>query len=439
MRLTRAIAGGGDNGLVNFGGARERWRRIHALLRPEQRGDPLPRSAVAADTVFAVLLTVVALFVAARANHTEQVPFDPGSRWPPVPPLPGGEIFSVESHYTPWPLTVFATLPLALRRKYPLVTFWVLLGAASAIHREATWVTLLVCVVGGYSAMVHSRYRTQAIASLATASVVAGYAFRNSGVTLPGWSGPFFVLLVAAVLAYLVRSWRQRYRDGQRRFAELEQAQEAAMRRAVAEERARIAAELHDVVSHNVGVMVIQTGAARTVLDTMPELAKEAMIQVEASGRSAMSELRHVMGLLSAAEHERLDGYEPQPGLEQLKSLVERVRATGVTVLVEIKPPPGPLPAGVELAVYRVVQEALTNTLKHAEGARANVMIGHDGDWLEVEITDSGGIPGDAARSGNGRGLIGLRERLAVYGGTLESGRSAAGGYRLFARVPWSS
>jgi signal transduction histidine kinase len=152
-----------------------------------------------------------------------------------------------------------------------------------------------------------------------------------------------------------------------------------------------------------------------------------------------MSELRHVMGLLSASEDERPDGLEPQPGLDQLDALVERVRAAGMTVSVAVSPPPRPLPPGVDLAAYRVVQEALTNTIKHASGAAAAVTIGHHGDWLEIEVTDTGGEPGAGSESGEGRGLIGLRERLAVYGGTLEAGRRIGGGYRVKARVPWTT
>lgn len=153
------------------------------------------------------------------------------------------------------------------------------------------------------------------------------------------------------------------------------------MRRAVEEERARIAAELHDVVTHNVSVMVIQAGAARKVMDAAPERSKEALLAVEAGGRAAMAELRHVMGLLAAPDtglsDSPADGLEPQPGLGQLDALTERVRAAGTPVNVAMSLPPDPLPPGVELAAYRVVQEALTNTIKHAPGADASVMIGY--------------------------------------------------------------
>jgi signal transduction histidine kinase len=432
---------------------RRAWRQqVRDLLRPEPKGAPLSRRAVIIDAVFAMILTVVALFAAAKLGgggaqiiHMDtRVPVPPRPPEPPVPPgfpVPG----SLHSHsgtaaaYTPWPVTVLTTLPLAARRRYPLLTFAVVVCAALFVRENATWITVLAYVVAAYSAITYSRFRAQAMAGLLLAAVLAGVAFRHADSALPGWSAPFFVLLAAGVLASFVRSWQLRLRASQRRFTELQQAQEEATRRAVEVERARIAAELHDVVTHNVSVMVIQTGAARKVMDAEPELSKQAMLDVEASGRAAMSELRHVMGLLSPSDDESPDGLEPQPGLDQLGALVERVRAAGMTVNVAASPPPVPLPPGVGLTAYRVVQEALTNTIKHASGAAASVTIGHDGDRLEIEVTDTGGEPGAESGTGEGRGLIGLRERLAVYGGTLEAGRRIGGGYRIKARLPWTT
>lgn len=419
------------------GGRRRRrgWRgRLREAFRPEPKGDPLPVRAVVVDAALAFALTVMALLVQHDGDMPARVGHD--APFPPEPPMPG-EPVHFEADHASWPLIVLTAMPLAFRRSHPLASFWLLLAAAWAVGQDASWVTVASCVIGGFSAMAHSRYRKQAVVSLGAASVLAGLALRDAGPTLPDWSAPFFVLLVAGVLASFVRSWQRRLRDSQRRFAELERAQEAATRRAVEVERARIAAELHDVVTHNVSVMVIQTGAARKVMDAEPELARRAMLAVEASGRAAMSELRHVMGLLSPSEPERPDVPDPQPGLGRLDALVERVRAAGTDVAVSVSPPPGPLPPGVDLAAYRVVQEALTNTIKHAAGASATVGIGHDGDRLTIEVTDTGGAPGADARLGNGRGLIGLRERLAVYGGTLESGRTDGGGFRVTARVPW--
>jgi signal transduction histidine kinase len=333
----------------------------------------------------------------------------------------------------PLPLVIATALPLAVRRLSPLGAFWAVLLAALATHDDATWITVLACAIAAYSAVAHSRHRALAAGGLAVATVLAGVAFHDSVGSLPGWLGPFTVLLSAGVVAGSVRLWHWRLDEASRAQAE-------ATRRAVELERSRIARELHDVVTHNVNVMVIQAGAARKVMDAAPDRAKQAMLAVEASGRAAMAELRHVMGLLAGPGGEPAeipaDGLEPQPGLNQLDSLIERVRAAGVTVSADVAEPPGPMAPGVELAAYRVVQEALTNTMKHADGAAASLAIRYHGEWMEIEIADTGGAAVARAGDGQGRGLAGLRERLAIYGGSLRAA-PAGDGYLVEARLPW--
>jgi signal transduction histidine kinase len=437
-------SGRGHNVGMHPGSARDRRGRLLGLLRPEPAGEPPSRRALAADVLFALAMTAVALLVAAHTgggDEPERVDFGgPVAPAAPVPPPGFGE--HPAAVHPSWTLTVLTTLPLAFRRRYPLAAFWAVLAAAWALRYGMTWVTVVACLSAGFAAIAHSRYRVQAVASLGVAGVLAGFAYRGTAVSLPDWSAPFFVLLAAGVLATAVRFWRGR-------LAAIEREQREATRRAVEVERARIAAELHDVVTHNVSVMVIQTGAARKVVDADPELSKKAMLDVEASGRAAMAELRHVMGLLAPSGDGEADGGVPvpQPGLDRLVPLIDRVRATGLRVTADLDPPPGPLPPGVDLTAYRVVQEALTNTMKHASGASAAVAVRCDGDDLRIEVTDTGGDTGGAgsgvgggaagARAGTGRGLINLRERLAVYGGTLESGRTLAGGFRVTATIPW--
>ncbi|MFI1683139.1 sensor histidine kinase [Streptomyces sp. NPDC020607] len=425
---------------------RRDWRQqLIDALRPEPKAAPLSRRAVRVDVVLAVVLTVIALFVAVRypgegpVHINSKADVGAGVPAPPPPPDPGQvvEPLDEESASAPWHMVVLTTLPLAVRRRYPLSQFVVVLGVALAIGSSASWITVLACVIAAYSAVVYSRYRIAAIAVLVIAAALSGFAFRNAEPVLPGWSSPGFVLLVAGMLASLVRFLQLRLVSSRDRVAELQEAQEEAMRRAVEEERARIAAELHDVVTHNVSVMVIQAGAARKVMDVVPEQSKEALLAVEAGGRAAMAELRHVMGLLAAPDHEKLDGLEPQPGLPQLDALVARVRAAGTPVSVRMSLPPDPLPQGVDLAAYRVVQEALTNTIKHARGAEASVVIGYTDDWLDIEVTDTGGDNVSPPVESNGRGHMGLRERLAVYGGELAAGPTHAGGYKLTVRIPW--
>ncbi|MGX1128094.1 signal transduction histidine kinase [Streptomyces glaucescens] len=425
---------------------RSRHRQLIDALRPEAKAAPPSERALRADGALAVLLTVVALFVAVRYagdgpmhGNPPSVGLGTGTPAPPSPPGPGEAPVAEEPSPVPWALVVLSTLPLALRRRYPLAVFATVLAASLAIGGSATWITVLTCVISAYSAVVHSRYRILAIAVLVIAAALSGIAFRNADPVLPGWSSPGFVLLVAGMLASLVRFLQLRLAASRDQVIELQAAQEEAMRRAVEEERARIAAELHDVVTHNVSVMVIQAGAARKVMDVVPEQSKEALLAVEAGGRAAMAELRHVMGLLAGPDHDTSDGLEPQPQLARLDALVARVRAAGTPVSVEVALPPEPLPPGVDLAAYRVVQEALTNTIKHARGAEASVAIGYTDDCLRIEVTDTGGAGDSTPVESNGRGHIGLRERLAVYGGELTAGPTRTGGYQVTARIPRST
>ena len=211
--------------------------------------------------------------------------------------------------------------------------------------------------------------------------------------------------------------------------------QREAIRLAVEGERSRIARELHDVVTHNVSVMIVMAGAARKTLDKSPAQATEALLEVEAAGRAAMAELRQVMGLLTKSVEEQHE-LAPQPGLDQLGSLVSRIRATGVPIAYRILGEPRALPAGLDLTAYRVVQEALTNTVKHASGASVDVLVDYQPARLSLDIADSGGVAGQTATSGNGRGLIGLRERVAVHGGSVQAGPRERGGYRVQVEIP---
>ncbi|MCX4695087.1 sensor histidine kinase [Streptomyces sp. NBC_01408] len=252
----------------------------------------------------------------------------------------------------------------------------------------------------------------------------------------------------------------------------LEREREAAARTAVDAERARIAAELHDIVSHNVSLMVVQAGAAREVLDTMPEAAAAAMAAVESAGRNTMTELRHLLGLLAPAQDGTDEPYRahgqrpaaglspqsPQPSLDRLSPLVDRFAFAGLPVEVRISGEPRPLPAGIDVTAYRIIQEALTNALKHADGAKTMVTVRYAEHALRVEVLNGGpsalsggrapgpgtpvqrpgGGPGGPApqADGTGRGLLGLRERVAVYGGDLDARRRLGGGFRVRARLP---
>ncbi|GAA4208170.1 hypothetical protein GCM10022252_72900 [Streptosporangium oxazolinicum] len=271
---------------------------------------------------------------------------------------------------------------------------------------------------------------------------------RESG----GWL--LIALAVACATAVWLGTALLRARHAHRRALEdrgwlLERERERAARTAVEAERSRIARELHDIVSHNVSLMVVQAAAAREVLSTMPGEAEAALRAVEGAGRDAMTELRHLLGLLApsqSGDDEPGDtGLSPQPGLGRLSPLIDRIAFAGLPVDVRISGEPRPLPAGIDVTAYRIVQEALTNALKHAGGAKAKVTVRYADHYLRVEVLNTGPsvLTGDDAtprepdgRDGAGRGLLGLRERVAVYGGDLDARRRLGGGYRVRARIP---
>ncbi|WP_328909790.1 histidine kinase [Streptomyces sp. NBC_00234] len=358
----------------------------------------------------------------------------------PRPNGPRGMAFMVT-------LAAIASGALVLRRRFPLAVLCIVTAATLATPQSVLRLTFYAFVIAVYSAAVYSPYRVATLVALPVSVVLVGTSGNSVTPIVPNEYIALLILVPMAVAAVGLRTWKLRTDEGRTRLSALERTQAEALRRAVEHERARIARELHDVVTHNVSVMIIQAGAARKIMKTSPEQAGEALLAVEAGGRAAMTELRHVMGLLTMAdEGEGTDAgadladtateLAPQPGLDQLETLVGRVRDAGLPVDLTVTGPPCPLPPGVELAAYRVVQEALTNTVKHASGATAAVTLAYGPDRLRVEVIDTGGHPGASAAAGNGRGLIGLRERLAVYDGSLNTGRRLTGGYRVEALIP---
>jgi signal transduction histidine kinase len=274
-------------------------------------------------------------------------------------------------------------------------------------------------------------------------------------------SGPDLLIaaLVAACAAAgwlghaLVRARRLHRTTLEERGWLLERERETAARTAVEAERARIARELHDIVSHNVSLMVVQAAAAQEVLTTMPAEASTALLAVQSAGRDAMTELRHLLGLLAPSPDGDDDPHgsdlAPQPSLRRLSPLIDRISFAGLPVEVRISGEPRPLPAGIDATAYRIVQEALTNALKHGDRSKAEVTIRYADHALRVEVLNSGPsvLSGDrrppttpaAEPDGTGRGLLGIRERVAVYGGELDARRRLGGGYRVRARIPLES
>ena len=423
-------------------------RRLAGWLFLAEERPVLSRAARVTDAAIAAAGAIAAVVTVIVQSQ------EPGSsRF--VNPWSGSEVI-LPGPPQPWPsvwivLGVALTVaPLAFRRVYPITTFWVILIAVIATSGHTTSITFAAVIFAAYCATAYSPFRRLALLTVLVAGLIVTAAYPNTSPPVPERLGALLVLLPTVSVAIAIRVWRRRAGESAERLRRAQAEHEAETRRAVALERARIASEMHDVVTHNVSVMVVQAGAARRVLDSSPDDAREALLAVEASGRTAMTELRHLLGLLAPPE----DGepgaagaedaaLSPQPDLGQIVALVDRVRTAGLPVELSVDGERD-LPPGLDLAAYRVVQEALTNVLKHAGQARTTVRVEYRPRELVITVSDDGPPPGspvpDLARGEpagqGGRGLIGLRERIAVYHGELDAGPRPGGGWRLAATIP---
>jgi signal transduction histidine kinase len=324
-------------------------------------------------------------------------------------------------------------LPLAVRRVYPITGWLVIVGAVFSLRNTyVPPVAFGTAVFAAYSAVAHSRYRNLAIGAVLVVTLAVTATFADTLPRFPGKLTALFAIAPAVAAGLGIRELRRRLRDSAARLRRATAEHKAAPPRALEAERARIAGELHDVVTHNVSVMVVQAGAARTVLTSSPDEAEQALLAVEASGRTAMADLRNLLGLLSPSG----DGValRPQPGLGELGTLIGRVSAAGLPVQLHVSGTPRPLPPGADLAAYRVIQEALTNVLRHAGQAATSVSV-EWGDTLLIAVSDNGNGSGTSGGA-PGRGLLGLRERLSLYGGQLDAGPQPGGGWQVRAVMP---
>ena len=240
-------------------------------------------------------------------------------------------------------------------------------------------------------------------------------------------SGPFAVITLVVMLLI-----RRVLGDRERQVQLAKRERDVAAREAVVEERARIARELHDAIAHNVSMMVVQAGAERRVLEPSNDSTRDVLETIEKIGRGALTEMRRMVGMLRS---EASNPLAPQPSLDDLTTLIAQVREAGLPVDLRVEGERRALPVGIELSAYRIVQEALTNALKHAGGAHAIVNVRYGTDSLELEIIDDGhGAP--APVSSGGHGLVGMRERVALYGGRLDAGRRPSGGFAVRVLLP---
>jgi signal transduction histidine kinase len=329
------------------------------------------------------------------------------------------------------------TVPVAGRRRWPLALA-LTYGTASLLQELAGGglfdgdppiaTALVAGVVVFFSLGAHAEDRPAVIGAtvgvlslwatvLATHEVdIQSFLFSAGLVVLTPWLGG--------------RATRSR----RLRLESLEREQEQRTRLAVGDERARIARELHDVVAHSVGVMVVQAGGARRMLEQDPARAREALESIEETGRAALSEMRHSLDVLRGEED--APALEPQPGMEELDVLLERAREGGLTVDLALEGRARPLPRGVDLSAYRIVQEALTNTIKHAGPVHTQVNVRYGETELELEVTDDGPVVVSNGAGAPGHGLVGMRERVASYGGELRAGPRPEGGFAVRASLP---
>jgi signal transduction histidine kinase len=324
------------------------------------------------------------------------------------------------------------TVPVAWRRAAPLAA-----TAVVAVGFTLQTVAGPAEVVGGFVAAILITYAVAAHedrrgalvgALLVTVGVVLSALYDPANRSFADTFGNLFLFAVVWALGRLVRARQERADVAERSAAEHEE----RARTAVRDERSRIARELHDVVAHSVSVMVLHAGVARRLLRDDQDRVAEPLLLVEETGRQALAEMQRLLGVLR--ENGARPALTPQPGLGDLAELADQMRRSGLDVALHVEGEPQQVPAGVGLAAYRIVQEALTNALKHAGAATVVVRVGYQRGRIGLEIVDDGrgGGPG----GGTGHGLIGMRERAVLYGGRFEAGPLAAGGFRVCAELP---
>lgn len=333
---------------------------------------------------------------------------------------------------------LLATVALVIRTRFPLAAV-----ASMCVALSADWIafgapesfgSFILLLIAAYSVAAHAE-RNRAVAGLGVLLVTATvFTVRDDARPSVHQHLAGLVWLAPAAVLWLTGLYVRKHRVAEDRHAatvsRLEREERA--RAAVEEERARIARELHDAVGHSVSVMTVQASAVRRRLTAEQRLELEALTAVERTGREALAEMRRMVGVLR--DPDGAPALAPQPGLEQLAHLIDQVREAGLPVQVRVEGDAAKLPASLDLTAYRLVQEGLTNALKHAHAEHAEVLLRYEPNALEIVVTDNG--RGAAATTGDGHGLIGMRERVSVFGGELSAGPLDRGGFELRARLP---
>jgi signal transduction histidine kinase len=336
------------------------------------------------------------------------------------------------------PALAIAVLPLFARRRFPFAapaSYWLLAVALSFVDGRLVTFLSSVFVLGMATSYMLGNLRDALKARIGLAVVLGAAA--TVVYNQPGHSASALVFIpllfgVCWLGGFAVRERAEEAEAAEERATQAELERAAAARIAVAEERARIVRELHDIVAHAVSVMVLQVGAVRHRLPDALGEDRDALIGVEQAGRTALAEMRRLVG---AMRHDG-DGLElaPQPGLDGLDALVEEVGRSGLPVRLHVDGEPFPLPRAIDLSAYRIVQEGLTNALKHARARHADVTVRYGAESVQLEVRDDG--KGGGTRDGLGHGLVGIRERVKIFGGEMTAGTAPAGGFVVSARLP---
>ena len=334
-------------------------------------------------------------------------------------------------------LTVASALSLSVLWWSPLaglIASLAFLCAQTIAGYEYTEAALVTVVAASFATVALDGWR-RAIA----AGFVVTAGFIIVAFTLPEFSLrdaviTWISLSVVWVVAIVVRLYRASVERAERRAALFAADREARAREAVAEERTRLARELHDSVGHALNVVVLHAGAAQRVLDAKPELVREALGNIETAGRQALGDIERMLGILRAPDEQT--AFHAAPGVAQLETLCAQVREAGLPVSLQIVGEPAQLPASLDLTVYRIAQESLTNTLKHAGKTRASVTLTYAAGAVAIDVLDEGRGPAVTASAEGGRGLVGMRERVATFRGELEAGARPEGGFAVHARLP---
>jgi signal transduction histidine kinase len=336
------------------------------------------------------------------------------------------------------PAVAVIVLPLFARRRFPFgapAAYWILATALTFVDGLLVPSMESLFPVGLASAFLLGNLRDSRQAWTGLAIVLAG--ITTVIYNIPGHANAELLIIpvdfaISWAAGFALRARAQQADAAEVRAAQAEREREAAARIAVAEERARIARELHDIVAHAVSVMVLQVGAVRHKLPDALAEDRDALTGVERAGRTALAEMRRLLAAM------RPDGDEaelgPQPGLDGLDSLLQEVGRAGLPVELHVDGEPFPLPRGIDLSVYRIVQEGLTNALKHARATVADVTVRYRPDEVEIEVRDDG--LGSSTTDGLGHGLVGVRERVKIYGGEMRAGTGTGGGFVLSTRLP---